>query len=116
MGNLLSNAGRFAKSRVVRPWPVDGAGATVIDVDDDGDGIPAIRAQRVFQPFVRLDNNASDTGVGLGLALVKRIVQRHGGTVEALASALGGCRIRIHGRRRRSVGISGVDHPVRRQW
>jgi two-component system sensor histidine kinase RstB len=94
LGNLLSNAGRFAKTRVI-VCAQSTPGATVIDVDDDGPGIPPADRQRVFQPFVRLDNNAADSGVGLGLALVKRIVQRHGGQVEALASALGGCRIRI---------------------
>jgi signal transduction histidine kinase len=91
----LSNAGRFATSHVVIRAETTAPAATVIDVDDDGGGIPESERQRVFQPFVRLDNNASDSGVGLGLALVKRIVERHGGTVEALASPLGGCRIRI---------------------
>jgi two-component system sensor histidine kinase RstB len=94
LGNLLSNAGRFAKSRVVVGAQATQE-ATLIDVNDDGEGIPESERQRVFQPFVRLDNNPSDSGVGLGLALVKRIVERHGGTVEALAGPLGGCRIRI---------------------
>jgi two-component system sensor histidine kinase RstB len=93
LGNLLANAGRFARSRVavrVESTP----GVTTIDVDDDGEGIPAAERARVFQPFVRLPARAADPGAGLGLAIVQRIVTRHGGTVAALTSPLGGCRIR----------------------
>ena len=50
--------------------------------------------QRIFEPFVRLENDANGHGAGLGLALVKRIVTQHGGTVQVLTSPLGGCRIR----------------------
>jgi two-component system, OmpR family, sensor histidine kinase RstB len=93
LGNLLSNAGRFAKSRVtISTMSVDRA--TIVDIDDDGDGIPESERERVFQPFVRLQDDSSDRGIGLGLALVKRIVAQHGGTAEALTSPLGGCRIR----------------------
>ncbi len=92
-GNLLSNAGRFAKSRVTISVQST-EGATIVDVDDDGDGIPAAERERVFQPFVRLQNSPPDCGVGLGLALVQRILAQHGGSVEALTNPLGGCRIR----------------------
>ncbi len=50
--------------------------------------------ERVFEPFQRLDDGTNGHGVGLGLALVKRIVTQHGGKVEVLTSPLGGCRIR----------------------
>ncbi len=69
-------------------------GATIVDIDDDGPGIPESEREHVFQPFVRLQGNSPDRGVGLGLALVKRILAQHGGSVEALTSPLGGCRIR----------------------
>ena len=93
LGNLLSNAGRFAKSRVtISTESADGA--TFVDVDDDGDGIPASERERVFEPFVRLQDGSQKRGVGLGLALVKRIVTQHGGSVEVLAGSLGGCKIR----------------------
>jgi signal transduction histidine kinase len=65
---------------------------TVIDVDDDGPGIPVADRERAFEPFVRLEE--TDRGAGLGLALVKRIVANHGGSVMALESPFGGCRIR----------------------
>lgn len=93
LGNLLSNAGRFARSGVTISMESTDR-ATIIDVDDDGDGIPASERERVFEPFVRLEDNSKKRGVGLGLALVKRIVTRHGGSVEVLSSPLGGCRIR----------------------
>ena len=93
LGNLLGNAGRFAKSQVkITTEPCNGTMA--IDVDDDGRGIPASDRERVLEPFVRLDGNTNSQGVGLGLALVKRIVTQHGGSVEVLASPLGGCRVR----------------------
>lgn len=93
LGNLLSNAGRYAKSRVAVAAQRRGE-FVVVDVDDDGGGIPDAERERVFEPFVRLENGSSARGTGLGLALVKRIVTQHGGCVEVLASPLGGCRIR----------------------
>ncbi|MCY2996326.1 MAG: ATP-binding protein [Planctomycetota bacterium] len=93
LGNLLGNAGRFAQSRVTISTQAT-VGATIVDIDDDGPGIPESERERVFQPFVRLQGNSPDRGVGLGLALVKRIVAQHGGSVEALTCPLGGCRIR----------------------
>ncbi len=93
LGNLLSNAGRFAKSRVsIRTESTDES--IIVDVDDDGEGIPLAERERVFEPFVRLQESSNGRGVGLGLALVRRIVTQHGGSVEVLTSPLGGCRIR----------------------
>jgi two-component system sensor histidine kinase RstB len=93
LGNLLSNAGRFAGSRV-KISAVSTGRTTTVDVDDDGNGIPASQRERVFEPFVRLQDGSSERGVGLGLALVRRIMTQHGGSVEVLASPLGGCKIR----------------------
>jgi two-component system sensor histidine kinase RstB len=93
IGNLLNNAGRFAQSRVaVNASQVNGL--ITIDVDDDGSGIPESDRDRVFDPFVRLDSDNNGRGAGLGLALVQRIVKRHGGNIEVLSNPMGGCRIR----------------------
>lgn len=93
IGNLLSNAGRHAKGHVTISMERTDE-ATIVDIDDDGDGIPESDQERVFEPFVRLENASIGHGAGLGLALVKRIVTQHGGSVEVLTSPLGGCRIR----------------------
>ena len=93
MGNLLSNAGRHAKSQVTVD-AVCGNELVTLDIDDDGQGIPECDRARVFEPFQRLADGTNGRGVGLGLALVKRIVTRHGGKVEVLTSPQGGCRIR----------------------
>lgn len=93
LGNLLSNAGRYAKSRVHINAELSSA-LVIIDVDDDGSGIPDSDRDRVFEPFIRLENGSETRGTGLGLALVKRIVTQHGGNVKVLTSPLGGCRVR----------------------
>jgi two-component system sensor histidine kinase RstB len=91
MGNIIANAGRFARSRVVINAQ-ETADGIVVDVDDDGPGIAVADRERVFDPFVRLGD--SGNGVGLGLALVQRIVAGHGGAVRIEESPLGGCRVR----------------------
>lgn len=68
----------------------DGA-CHVIDVDDDGPGIdPAVR-DSVFDPYVTTKRD----GTGLGLSIVKKIVMDHGGTIDVLASPLGGARFEL---------------------
>jgi len=63
----------------------------VIDVDDDGPGIdPAVR-DSLFDPYVTTRRD----GTGLGLSIVKKIVVDHGGTIDVLASPLGGARFEI---------------------
>ena len=66
----------------------------VLIVEDDGPGIPAPDAERVFERFYRADpaRSASDGGVGLGLAIVRWIVELHGGSVRA-DTGVTGCRM-----------------------
>ena len=65
----------------------------IIHVDDDGPGIPAADRERAFEPFVQLGD--SGPGVGLGLAIVRRIVENNGGAISIETSPLGGgCRMR----------------------
>ena len=92
LSNLLANAGRFSQSRVVVEAHRKEDGI-VITVDDDGPGIPEGDRDRVFEPFVRL--NESGNGVGLGLALVLRIVRGHDGVVAVDTSPLGGCQMQV---------------------
>jgi PAS domain S-box-containing protein len=93
-GNLLGNAAKFTESggRVVLTLELDPATATgVILVRDTGMGIHAELMHRIFEPFVQADSSLDRTksGLGLGLALVKSVIELHGGTVEAHSNGPG---------------------------
>jgi signal transduction histidine kinase len=94
--NLLDNADRHARSRVALSLQ-NGAGAVELTVDDDGPGIAPDDRERVFERFTRLDDGrARDAGgLGLGLSMVKAIVERHGGTVEVTEAPIGGARFAV---------------------
>ncbi|WP_328853728.1 sensor histidine kinase [Micromonospora globbae] len=81
--NLLDNAVRHARTRVVLAAAPAGA-YHLVTVTDDGPGIPAADRERVFDRFTRLDDaRARDAGgAGLGLAIVRELVRRAGGTVS----------------------------------
>lgn len=91
--NLLGNAMRHAVSKV-RVEVTSVGGDWVVHVDDDGAGIPVWDRQRIFEPFVRVDNSRSrDTGgYGIGLAIVSRVAHWHRGHVSVSDSPLGGAR------------------------
>lgn len=79
--NLTDNAQRHARAVVRLRLSEDGEDAVLV-VSDDGPGIPAADAERIFDRFVRLDAARSrGGGTGLGLAITRDIVTRHGGTV-----------------------------------
>ncbi len=90
LSHLVDNAARHARSRVV----VTVAPGRLV-VDDDGPGIADDDRERVFERFTRLDDaRARDQGgAGLGLAVVRSIAARHGGTARVDASPLGGARL-----------------------
>jgi signal transduction histidine kinase len=96
VGNLLRNACRYADTRVVVFREISDDAVTIV-VDDDGPGIPAGDRVRVFEPFARLDasRDRARGGVGLGLAIVRRIAVQHGGAAWAEASLLGGASMRV---------------------
>ncbi|MFF2821009.1 sensor histidine kinase [Kitasatospora cineracea] len=90
VGNLLDNAVRHAADAItVSLRTVDGR--AVLTVADDGPGIPAADRERVFERFVRLDEARSrtDGGAGLGLSLVRGIVEGLGGSAEAVEPSAG---------------------------
>jgi two-component system sensor histidine kinase RstB len=97
ISNTIRNASRFAK-QVIRVSAYRTSKGVIIDIDDDGPGIPEKQRKRVFRPFERLSDERGSAG--LGLALVGRILTRHGGWAKAESSPLGGCRIRTFWPRR----------------
>jgi signal transduction histidine kinase len=95
--NLLDNATRHAASAVRITLLSDDTTVT-LTVEDDGAGIPVEERERVFERFTRLDEGrARDAGgLGIGLAMVRTIAERHGGTVsvdEPVDPAFGGARV-----------------------
>lgn len=80
--NLLENARRYSQGEVTVSVAREG-GQAVLRVCDQGPGVPSEQRERIFEPFYRLPGASERSGgVGLGLALVRSIVQRHGGTVR----------------------------------
>ena len=96
LANLVDNAVRHAESAVRVTLAREGRRVRVV-VDDDGPGIPPADRERIFERFTRLDDSRArdQGGAGLGLAVVRSIVARHGGQVWADESPLGGARFTI---------------------
>jgi signal transduction histidine kinase len=94
--NLVDNARRHARSRVLVTVGRDGDTA-VLEVSDDGPGVPQAERARVFERFVRLDDARAraDGGSGLGLAIVAEVVAAHGGSVEVTDGPDGGALFRV---------------------
>ncbi len=95
--NLVQNAVRYASARVEIELTETPDGGYELWVDDDGCGVPEADRERVFEPFVRLDESRDrgTGGAGLGLAIVKRVAANHGGTIGILNSPLGGARFAL---------------------
>ena len=92
--NLLENARRYSTGDISLELSQAGAreqALAVIKVHDRGPGVPPAQRERIFEPFYRLPGASErEGGVGLGLALVKSICERHGGLVRCEARSGGG--------------------------
>jgi signal transduction histidine kinase len=92
--NLLGNAVKYSlpDSRPVEVSAERGAESLVVRVVDDGPGIPAEDLGSLFDPFFRVDRSRSRKtgGYGLGLSICKRIVEAHGGRIDAANNPAGG--------------------------
>lgn len=105
VANLIDNALRYAGPEVEVVTGTDGAMAFV-EVLDRGPGIPPADAQRMLQPFTRLDSARGGSGTGLGLAIVERVAGMHGGAVQLLPREGGGLRARVE------LAAGGADGPA----
>jgi signal transduction histidine kinase/CheY-like chemotaxis protein len=116
-GNLLTNAAKYTPpggniDLAVEPLP----GRVRVTVRDDGRGIAPHHLQRIFEPFVQVDRerDALGGGLGLGLAIVSNLVERHGGTITAHSDGPGrGAAFTVE-LPTVAGGESAVEAPVRR--
>jgi signal transduction histidine kinase len=87
MTNLLSNAVKYSRTRdkpvIAVECEAQAPGTHTIRVRDNGVGFDMSQASRLFAPFERLHGQHEFEGTGMGLANVRRIVERHGGTISA---------------------------------
>lgn len=92
LGNLVDNACRYAKWIGISVRQKDEM--VEIAVDDDGPGIPEAMREKVFEPFVRLDEqpDGDSGGTGLGLTIARDVVLSHGGDLRLDRSRRGGLR------------------------
>ncbi len=96
VNNLLDNALKYTPEggRVVLTAGVDSGGA-VLTVVDNGPGVPEAEREAIFRRLYRGDASRSQRGLGLGLSLVKAIVESHHGTVSVDGAPGGGARFTV---------------------
>ena len=95
MRNLIENAVKYGERARVRVFEEKSRG--IVEVDDDGPGIPPHDIERMFEAFTRLEGSRSREtgGSGLGLALARAIIDAHGGALSLTNRAGGGLRARV---------------------
>ena len=93
VANLVENAVKYGERARLHLRVSEGK--CVIDIDDDGPGIPEALQERVFEPFFRAERsrNRDTGGIGLGLTTVRSIIVDHGGTVTLRNRKDGGLRV-----------------------
>lgn len=95
IANATDNAMKYAGSCRLSAWREQEV--VVIAIDDDGPGIPLEKRELMLEPFTRIDASRSrgTGGAGLGLAIIRNLVEAHHGGVELEKSPLGGARVAI---------------------
>lgn len=90
VSNLLSNAAKYtpAGGRIRLAYGVDDEGRPWITVSDNGHGIEGSQREKIFNLFEQIDHGRQD-GLGIGLTLVKTLVELHGGAIEVASEGLG---------------------------
>ncbi len=95
VGNIVDNAVKYGRVAHVQVRLT--RDAVMLTVDDEGPGIPADQRQAMLEPFNRLETsrNRSTGGAGLGLAVVRSLVEAHAGTIEIAEAPRGGTRVNV---------------------
>ena len=96
LDNLLRNAIRYAKQEIVVNV-TENNGLVEVSVSDDGPGVPQANWDSLFDPFVRLDKSRdrNSGGIGLGLAIVRRYMEWHNGSVTISDASTGGAKFTL---------------------
>jgi len=93
--NLLANAWKFTSKAVDAAILVGAEDGGVVFVRDNGVGFDMAQSEHLFEPFKRLHDDSEFEGTGIGLAIVRRVVNRHGGRVWAQGSVGDGATVRF---------------------
>jgi signal transduction histidine kinase len=93
LANLLDNAKRHGGGKIELRVKSAGTDRMAFEVDDEGSGIADGDEKKVFEPFYQSKNGSQHGALGLGLALVKRIAEAHGGSAYACNRPGGGARV-----------------------
>ena len=93
--NLLGNAIRYARKGstigiATRELRVNGRAFVELSVSDEGPGVAPDDRERIFDPYVQAGDESHAGGLGLGLAICKRLVEAHGGTISVSERPGGG--------------------------
>lgn len=97
LDNLVDNALRYAVHIVVRLHRCPASGAWIVDVEDDGPGIPPEKREQVFEPFFRLDpaRGRHEGGSGLGLSIARSMARQNNADLHLLERPGGGLIARL---------------------
>jgi CheY-like chemotaxis protein/AraC-like DNA-binding protein len=90
IGNLLTNALKFTRTRIVLGLAVNADGSYTVSVEDDGPGVSRSHRKLIFDPFYQVHKEDAKKGAGIGLSLVKHMADVLKGEIEVKDSPLGG--------------------------
>ena len=95
LSNFIDNALKYSDKVVIDIKK--SVNNIVINIDDNGIGIPEKERENVFKPFYKIDKSRGDSksSVGLGMSIASDMIQSHGGSIKLENSSLGGLRVKI---------------------